>query len=121
MLVQLSTTTYYVQKCCEHISIGAYVLVQIIEGFGVSRVLHSKNQDFKAGDIVTGLTGWEEYSVIHNTAQLRKIQQDDDESVPIPLSYHVGLLGTYLFCLLRITYSFIFRLQILLCHMFFRT
>ncbi|KAK1356283.1 2-alkenal reductase (NADP(+)-dependent) [Heracleum sosnowskyi] len=66
----------------------------VMEGFGVSRVLHSKNQNFKAGDVVTGLTGWEEYSVIHNTAQLRKIQQDDDdESVPIPLSYHVGLLG----------------------------
>ncbi|KAK1401805.1 hypothetical protein POM88_001410 [Heracleum sosnowskyi] len=66
----------------------------VMEGFGVSRVLHSKNQNFKAGDVVTGLTGWEEYSVIHNTAQLRKIQQDhDDENVPIPLSYHVGLLG----------------------------
>lgn len=76
------------------------VLVQIIEGFGVSRVLHSKNQNFKAGDVVTGLTGWEEYSVIQNTAQLRKIQQDDDdddESVPIPLSYHVGLLGKCVF------------------------
>lgn len=58
----------------------------------MSRVLHSKNHNFKAGDVVAGLTGWEEYSVIHNTGQLRKIQQDDD-SVPLPLSYYVGLLG----------------------------
>lgn len=73
----------------------------MIEGFGVSRVLHSKNHNFKAGDVVTGLTGWEEYSVIHNTAQLRKIEQnhDDHESVPIPLSFYVGLLGMYLFYL----------------------
>lgn len=70
----------------------------MIEGFGVSRVLHSKNHNFKAGDIVTGMTGWEEYSVIRNTGQLRKIQQcHDDESVPIPLSFYVGLLGMYLF------------------------
>lgn len=94
-LQHINSEIYY-----EHISISACLLVQIIEGFGVSRVLHSKHQNFKAGDVLTGLTGWEEYSVIHNTAQLRKIQQDDDdddESVPIPLSYHVGLLGKYLF------------------------
>lgn len=72
--------------------------MQIIQGFGVSRVVHSENKNFKAGDLVTGFTGWEDYSVIKNTAQLRIIHQhdddDDDESVPIPLSYHVGLLGT---------------------------
>ncbi|KAL8099287.1 2-alkenal reductase (NADP(+)-dependent) [Apium graveolens] len=67
----------------------------VIEGFGVSKVLHSKNHKFKAGDVVTGFTAWEEYSVIHNTAQLRLIDNsdDDDNSVPIPLSYHLGLLG----------------------------
>ncbi|WOG86979.1 hypothetical protein DCAR_0206198 [Daucus carota subsp. sativus] len=66
----------------------------VMEGFGVSRVLHSKNEVFKCGDVVTGMTGWEEYSVIHNTAQLRKIEQDPDSgNDPIPLSYYVGLLG----------------------------
>lgn len=56
-----------------------------------------KNQDFKVRDVVAGLNGWEEYSAIHNTTQLRKIQQNyDDESVPIPLLCDAGLLGTYL-------------------------
>lgn len=61
----------------------------VIEGFGVSRVVDSDNPEFKAGEYVAGITGWEEYSFIHKTEQLRKIQLDDH----IPLSYHVGLLG----------------------------
>ncbi|MCL7030837.1 hypothetical protein MKW94_015599 [Papaver nudicaule] len=60
----------------------------VIEGFGVSKVVDSDNENFKIGDIVTGMTGWEEYSLIHKTESLRKIQSDD-----IPLSYHLGLLG----------------------------
>ena len=60
-----------------------------IEGFGVAKVLDSDNPNFKPGDFISGFTGWEEYSLIHNTSQSRKIQPDDS----IPLSYHVGLLG----------------------------
>ncbi|XP_021772265.1 2-alkenal reductase (NADP(+)-dependent)-like [Chenopodium quinoa] len=59
-----------------------------IEGFGVSRVIDSDDPNFQSGDIVSGMTGWEEYSLIEDTKKLRKIQQDD-----IPLSYHIGLLG----------------------------
>ncbi|KVI04568.1 Alcohol dehydrogenase, C-terminal [Cynara cardunculus var. scolymus] len=62
-----------------------------IEGFGVSKVVDSDDPNFKRGDLVSGITNWEEYSLIHKTDQLRKIEQDDG----IPLSYHVGLLGVY--------------------------
>ncbi|KAH9622789.1 hypothetical protein KSS87_007385 [Heliosperma pusillum] len=58
-------------------------------GLGISKVIASDVPDFQPGDIVTGYTGWEEYSLIENTKNLRKIQQDDG----IPLSYHIGLLG----------------------------
>uniref|UniRef100_A0A5B7BX95 Enoyl reductase (ER) domain-containing protein n=1 Tax=Davidia involucrata TaxID=16924 RepID=A0A5B7BX95_DAVIN len=68
--------------------IPPFVPGSVIEGFGVSRVVDSDNPNFKAGDLVTGFTGWEEYSLIQKAVQLRKIQQDD-----IPLSYYVGLLG----------------------------
>nr|GMC52085.1 2-alkenal reductase (NADP(+)-dependent) [Ipomoea batatas] len=61
----------------------------VIEGFGVSKVLASSHPDYKPGDLISGFTGWEEYSLIHRTEQLRKIQADND----IPLSYHIGLLG----------------------------
>ncbi|MBA0601990.1 hypothetical protein Gorai_002189, partial [Gossypium raimondii] len=68
--------------------IPPFVPSQPIEGFGVGKVLDSDNPDFKPGDFISGITGWEEYSLIHNTSQLRKIQPDD----AIPLSYHLGLL-----------------------------
>lgn len=54
----------------------------------MSKVLDSDNPNFKPGDIVSGFTGWEEYSLIHKTQQLRKVQPDD-----MPLSYFIGLLG----------------------------
>lgn len=60
-----------------------------IEGLGLAKVLDSDNPNFKPGDLVAGLTGWEEYSLIKKTETLRKILLDDQ----IPLSYHVGLLG----------------------------
>lgn len=54
----------------------------------MSKVIDSDNPNFKPGDLVSGLTGWEEYSLINRTEQLRKIDIND-----IPLSYYVGLLG----------------------------
>ncbi|XP_043709440.1 2-alkenal reductase (NADP(+)-dependent) [Telopea speciosissima] len=68
--------------------IPPFVPGSVIEGFGVSKVVASDNPNFKAGDLVSGITGWEEYSLIQRTEQLRKIQQAD-----VPLSYYVGLLG----------------------------
>ncbi|WVZ49052.1 hypothetical protein U9M48_000433 [Paspalum notatum var. saurae] len=59
-----------------------------IEGFGVGRVVHSTHPGFGAGDVVAGMTGWEDYSLITEPEQLRKIEPSD-----IPLSYHLGLLG----------------------------
>ncbi|RZS18902.1 hypothetical protein BHM03_00051227 [Ensete ventricosum] len=60
----------------------------VIEGFGVAKVVDTTNPKFSVGDYIVGLTGWEEYSVIIRTEQLRKIETHD-----VPLSYHVGLLG----------------------------
>ncbi|KAI5650211.1 hypothetical protein M9H77_36216 [Catharanthus roseus] len=68
--------------------IPPFVPGSVIEGFGVSKVLDSDNPNFRRGDLVSGFTGWEEYSLINRTEQMRKIEQND-----IPLSYYVGLLG----------------------------
>jgi NADPH-dependent curcumin reductase CurA len=86
------------------------------EGFGVSKVIDSDHPNFKPGDLVSGITGWEEYSLIHRTEQLRKIQPDDD----IPLSYHVGLLGMILSGLMPIVLTMNLLVSVmlspLLCH-----
>ncbi|XP_065875106.1 2-alkenal reductase (NADP(+)-dependent) isoform X2 [Euphorbia lathyris] len=70
--------------------IPPFLLDQPIQGFGISKVVVSDNPDLKPGELVSGITGWEDYSLIHKPMQLRKIQQDEDS---IPLSFHLGLLG----------------------------
>ncbi|XP_077225603.1 2-alkenal reductase (NADP(+)-dependent)-like [Tasmannia lanceolata] len=59
-----------------------------ILGYGVSKVIDSGHPDFKEGDLVWGVTGWEEFSLISETDMLIKIKYTD-----VPLSYYTGLLG----------------------------
>ncbi|KAL7085818.1 hypothetical protein ACP275_14G301400 [Erythranthe tilingii] len=60
-----------------------------ITGYGVGRVVDSSNPNFKIGDLIWGITGWEEYTLIKSTQGLFKIHHTDD----VPLSYYTGLLG----------------------------
>lgn len=62
--------------------------MQPLSGFGVSKVLDSGHPDWKEGDLVWGLTGWEEYSLIERPESLIKIRHTD-----VPLSYYAGILG----------------------------
>ncbi|XP_056161563.1 2-alkenal reductase (NADP(+)-dependent)-like isoform X1 [Syzygium oleosum] len=59
-----------------------------VPGFGVARVLESGHPNFKKGDLVWGLTGWEEYSLITAPETCFKIEHAD-----VPLSHYTGLLG----------------------------
>ncbi|KAK9725272.1 hypothetical protein RND81_05G133100 [Saponaria officinalis] len=62
-----------------------------IIGCGVSKVVESRNPKFKTGDLVWGITGWEEYSLITDEWQPQfrfKIEHTD-----VPLSYYTGILG----------------------------
>ncbi|KAG6490643.1 2-alkenal reductase (NADP(+)-dependent)-like [Zingiber officinale] len=59
-----------------------------ITGFGVGKVVDSSHPDFKTGDYVWGLIGWEEYSLITKPQGLFKIHHTE-----IPLSYYTGILG----------------------------
>ncbi|KAK3444318.1 hypothetical protein EUGRSUZ_H01883 [Eucalyptus grandis] len=59
-----------------------------IIGYGVARVLESCHPNFKKGDLIWGITGWEEYSLITAPETCFKIEHTD-----VPLSYYTGLLG----------------------------
>ncbi|KAK3444369.1 hypothetical protein EUGRSUZ_A00391 [Eucalyptus grandis] len=59
-----------------------------VTGFGVARVLESGHRKFEKGDLVWGLTGWEEYSLLPAPETCFKIEHTD-----VPLSYYTGLLG----------------------------
>ncbi|KAH0735946.1 hypothetical protein KY285_011653 [Solanum tuberosum] len=61
-----------------------------ITGNGVSKVLKSGDSNFQEGDLVWGMTGWEEYtSIVTTTQSMFKIDHDKD----VPLSYYTGILG----------------------------
>nr|CAD1819911.1 unnamed protein product [Ananas comosus var. bracteatus] len=66
----------------------AFVPGSVIVGYGVAKVVDSGHPDFTAGDLVWGLTGWEEYSLITAPEGLMKIKHTD-----VPLSYYTGILG----------------------------
>lgn len=55
----------------------------------MAKVLESRDPNFKEGDLVWGVTGWEEYSVIEEPQKLFKIHHSSD----VPLSYYTGILG----------------------------
>ncbi|KAJ4751378.1 Zinc-binding dehydrogenase family protein [Rhynchospora pubera] len=62
--------------------------LSVITGYGVAKVVVSRYKDFRAGDLVLGITGWEEYSLISDPNSLIKINYPD-----LPLSYYTGILG----------------------------
>ncbi|TMW81710.1 hypothetical protein EJD97_008249, partial [Solanum chilense] len=61
-----------------------------ITGYGVSKVVESSDSNYQKGDLIWGMSGWEEYSVVTTTeTTLFKIDHDKD----VPLSYYTGILG----------------------------
>ncbi|KAJ4761815.1 Zinc-binding dehydrogenase family protein [Rhynchospora pubera] len=65
-----------------------FVPGEVIIGYGVSKVVDSTHQDFKVGELVWGMTGWEEYSLISNPQNFFKVNHPE-----IPLSHYTGILG----------------------------
>lgn len=63
--------------------------MQPITGLGVARVLESGHPNFEKGDLVWGITRWEEYILLPAPETCFKIEHTD-----VPLSYYTGLVGT---------------------------
>ncbi|KAJ1255836.1 hypothetical protein BS78_K153500 [Paspalum vaginatum] len=58
-----------------------FAIGEALVNYGVGKVIDSTHPEFKAGDLVWGMSGWEEYS-------LKKINHTD-----VPLSHYTGVLG----------------------------
>ncbi|KAF0895304.1 hypothetical protein E2562_012574 [Oryza meyeriana var. granulata] len=65
-----------------------FVLGEALVNFGVGKVIDSTHPEFTAGDLVWGLCGWEEYTLVTQPETLHKINHPD-----LPLSYYTGVLG----------------------------
>ncbi|KAG9446924.1 hypothetical protein H6P81_013052 [Aristolochia fimbriata] len=66
----------------------SYVPGSPLSGFAVAKVIDSSHEDFKEGDVVWGITTWEEFSLVTEPETLFKIKYTD-----LPLSYYTGVLG----------------------------
>jgi NADPH-dependent curcumin reductase CurA len=72
-----------VSNYSELVQIGA-----VMRAFAAGEVLESRHPDFKRGDRVMGMLGWQEYSVVPASAIRYKITRPD-----LPLSLYLGVLG----------------------------
>ncbi|KAH0448464.1 hypothetical protein IEQ34_022264 [Dendrobium chrysotoxum] len=63
---------------------------QKIDAHGLGRVVESGNDKWKKGDLITGLLGWEEYSLVKPWPEPNKIEAVDQ----FPLSSYLSALGT---------------------------
>ncbi|KAK1591016.1 hypothetical protein Q3G72_000890 [Acer saccharum] len=87
----LSCDLYSMNRTKDHNDHEGYssdLLGSALKGFGVGKVVESGHGELKKGDLVWGLTRWEEYSLITNPESLIKILHTD-----LPLSYYTGILG----------------------------
>nr|CAB3491257.1 unnamed protein product [Digitaria exilis] len=65
-----------------------FILGETLVNFGVGKVIDSTHPDFKAGEPVWGMSGWEEYTLVTEPNSLFKINGTE-----LPLSYYTGVLG----------------------------
>jgi NADPH-dependent curcumin reductase len=63
---------------------------EVVRSIGAGRIVQSNNPDFAVGDIVTGLTGWQDYVAISPKGQLNKLPP----AAPLELAMSaLGLTG----------------------------
>ncbi|KAE8778647.1 putative NADP-dependent oxidoreductase P1 [Hordeum vulgare] len=87
----LSCDPYMRSRMTRHLEpsyVPDYVPGEVIPTFGVCKVVESGHPDYKAGDMVWGMTACEEYTLITNPESLFKINHPE-----LPLSYYAGVLG----------------------------
>ncbi len=61
---------------------------EVMRSFAAGEVLQSAHPDFKPGDKVMGMFGWQEFAVVGPAAVTRRVGEDD-----LPLSLSLGVTG----------------------------
>ncbi|KAK9292402.1 hypothetical protein L1049_020369 [Liquidambar formosana] len=89
----LACDPYMRHRMSTHVSqtgtlLTSFLPGSVLKGYGVGKVIESSHPNFKEGDLVWGITGWEEFSMIPNPEGLFKIKYAN-----VPLSYYTGILG----------------------------
>ncbi len=61
---------------------------EVMRSFATGRVMDSRHPEYKKGDFVTGMFGWQDYAVVDASAIQRKVTERG-----VPLSASLGVLG----------------------------
>jgi len=64
---------------------------EVMRGLGLGRVMESKNASYKVGDLVSGLIGWQEYSLVSKDTKFPMSVLP--QGLPIPLTAMLGPVG----------------------------
>ena len=62
---------------------------EVMRGGGLAQIVESQRPDYAVGDLITGLTGWQEYALIDDAAMVQLIPK----GLPVPLPALMGVLG----------------------------
>ena len=68
--------------------LDAVPLGAVMRAFTVGRVEESRHPEFRVGEVVTGMLGWQDYAAIDAKEIQRKITDTD-----LPMSTSLGVLG----------------------------
>jgi NADPH-dependent curcumin reductase CurA len=68
--------------------LDAVPLGAVMRAFTVGRIEESRHPEFRVGEVVTGMLGWQDYAAIDGKEIQRKITDTD-----LPMSTSLGVLG----------------------------
>jgi NADPH-dependent curcumin reductase CurA len=61
----------------------------VMRGGGIAEVVESNTADYAVGDLVTGLTGWQEYVLLDGSTMVQPLPK----GLPVPPEVFMGVLG----------------------------
>uniref|UniRef100_A0A0D3GIF6 Enoyl reductase (ER) domain-containing protein n=1 Tax=Oryza barthii TaxID=65489 RepID=A0A0D3GIF6_9ORYZ len=80
------------RRSASHLAVDGIVPGERIDAYGAGEVVASACEEYKEGDVVTGVLGWEDYTLFRPSpgVLMSKLAASDD----LPLSHHLSALGT---------------------------
>ncbi|EFC35990.1 predicted protein [Naegleria gruberi] len=96
-LLHLSVDPYMRGRMSKNVPKGYFPAFEIgkpINGGGVAKVLKSNHENFKEGDVLLGYFDWQKIQKVKISGEaFLKNYVKIDASIPLPLSYYLGVLG----------------------------
>ncbi|CAD6336381.1 unnamed protein product [Miscanthus lutarioriparius] len=77
-----------------HLAVDSILPAQRIAAYAAGEVVASACEEYKAGDVVAGVLGWEDYTLFKPSPAVLMSKVADAADAGFPLSHHISVLGT---------------------------